>query len=240
MAAAAPTPAELQALILQLQSQVATLTLGAAPAGPAPAAVIFVDTPQSLYANNLINYSTKRGSIIYAQGCKTLDNKALTDGFGMTPDQTVVFVESLTRRATAMGWNADSKQITTFTNRSGKTVDIIKEYGQIDEVTLKTACKRFCKAGEVDAESQAKQNNTMLAVCLGKSLMADAQARLLTYCNKYTFNGMKYAPLMYKIIVRLATINTVATTQVSRDNLNNLGIFCSHGQWRYQQDQWQV
>ena len=91
----------------------------------------------------------------------------------MTPDQTVVFVESLTCRATAMGWNVGSKQITTFTNRSGKTVDIIKEYGQIDEVTLKTACKRFCKAGEADAESRSKKNNTMLAICLGKSLMAE-------------------------------------------------------------------
>ncbi len=192
MATVVPTPAELQALILQLQIQVATLTLGAAPAGPAPAAVVFADTPQLLYANDLINYSTKRGSSIYEQGCKTLDDKALADGFGMTSDQTVVFVESLTRRATPMGWNTGSKQITTFTNRSDKAVDIIKEYGQINEVTLKTACKRFCKAGEVDAESRAKQNNGMLAVCLGKSLTAEAQARLLTYRNKYTFDGVEY------------------------------------------------
>jgi hypothetical protein len=74
MATAAPTTAELQALILQLQSQVATLTLGAAPAGPAPAAVVFSDTPQSYYADDLIDYSTKRGSSIYEQGCKTLDD----------------------------------------------------------------------------------------------------------------------------------------------------------------------
>jgi hypothetical protein len=227
MAAAAPTSAELQALILQLQNQVATLTSGAATSGPAPAAVVFADTPQSLYPDDLIDYSTKRESSIYEQGCKTLDDKALTDGFGMTSDQTVVFVESLTRRATAMGWNAGSKQITTFTNCSGKNVDIIKEYGQIDEVTLKTACERFCKPGAVDATSWAKQNKSMLAVCLGKSLTAEAQTRLLIYRNEYTFDGVEYAPLMYKIIMRLATINTVATTQVLRDNLNNLGVFAA-------------
>ena len=157
MAAAALTTAELQALILQLQSQVTSLMSGAAPAGPAPAAVVFADTPQSLYADDLIDFSTKLGSSIYEQGCKTLDNKALTDGFGMTSDQTVVFVESFTRRATAMGWNAGSKQIIIFANRSGKDVDIIKEYGQIDEVTLKTVCEHFCKAGEADAASRAKQ-----------------------------------------------------------------------------------
>ncbi len=169
----------------------------------------------------------KRGSGIYEQGCKTLDDKALTNGFGMTPNQTVVFVKSLTRCATAMGWNVGSKQITTFTNHSGKTVNIIKEYGRIDEVTLKTACECFCKAGEADAESRAKQNNTMLAVCLGKSLMAEAQARLLIYRNEYTFDSVEYAPLIYKIIMRLATIDTVATTQVLRNNLNNLGLFAA-------------
>ncbi len=76
MAAAAPTTAKLQALILQLQSQVATLMSGAAPAGPAlaPAIVVFADTSQSLYADDLIDYSIKRGSSIYEQGCKTLDD----------------------------------------------------------------------------------------------------------------------------------------------------------------------
>jgi hypothetical protein len=74
MAAAAPTTAELLALILQLQSQVATLTSGAATAGPAPANAVFADTPQSLYADDLIDYLTKWGSSIYEQGCKTLDD----------------------------------------------------------------------------------------------------------------------------------------------------------------------
>ena len=65
MATGTPTPAELQALILQLQNQVATLTSGVAPAGPTPATVVFADTPQLLYTDDLIKYSTKRGSSIY-------------------------------------------------------------------------------------------------------------------------------------------------------------------------------
>ncbi len=43
--------------------------------------------------------------------------------------------------------------------------------------------------------------------------MADVQARLLTYRSKYTFDGVEYAPLMYKIIMRLVTIHSVTTTQ---------------------------
>jgi hypothetical protein len=59
----------------------------------------------------------------------------------------------------------------------------------------------------------------MMSICLAKLLTADAQARLITYWNEYTFNGIEYTPLMYKIIMRLANIDSVATTQTLRNNL---------------------
>ncbi len=58
----------------------------------------------------------------------------------MTMAQSVVFVEAFSCKATLMGWNAGARQITSFTNRDGKTIDIIKQYGQIDEATLKQQC----------------------------------------------------------------------------------------------------
>ncbi len=227
--AAPPTVADLQALILLLQAQVANLqaAIPAAPATGAAAVITFADTLQMLNANDLLDYSTKRGSSIYEQGCKALDNKALASGFGMTTDQMVVFVEAVSRQATAMGRNKGTKQITTFANCGETPVDLIKCYRQINEATLKIACERFCKAGELDAKSCAKQNNTMMAICLASSLTAEAQARLFTYCNKYTFDGVEYAPLLYKIIMQLATIDSVATTQTLQENLQNLGGFAA-------------
>jgi hypothetical protein len=143
----------------------------------------------------------------------------------MTTDQMVVFVEAVSCCAIAMGWSKGTKQITNFANHNGTPVDLIKCYGQINKATLKIACKRFCKAGEVDAESRTKQNNTMMAICLASSLTAEAQARLLTYRNKYTFDGVEYAPLLYKIIMRLTTVDSVATMQTLQENLQNLGVF---------------
>ena len=67
----------------------------------------------------------------------------------------------------------------------------------------------------------------MISICLAKLLTADAQARLLTYRNKYTFDGVEYPPLMYKIIMRLATINSVATNQTLCDSLQLLGTFAA-------------
>ncbi len=89
-APAAPTPPtvkELSTLIVALQAQVNALRA-------APTAVMFAETPQTMEVNNLINYSMKRGAEIYKQGCAPLNDKSLTKGFNMTPDQTVTFVKA--------------------------------------------------------------------------------------------------------------------------------------------------
>jgi len=93
--------------------------------------------------------------------------------------------------------------------------------------TLKTARERFCKVGEAGTQSCAKQNNMMMANCLLNFLSLTAKVQLLTYRNKYTFNGMEYAPMMYKVIMSLATINFIATTQTLWDNLQNLSVFAA-------------
>ncbi len=65
----------------------------------------------------------------------------------------------------------------------------------------------------------------MMSMCLANSLSLTAKVQLLTYTNEYIFDGVEYAPLMYKVIMRLATIDSVATTQTLRDNLQNLSVF---------------
>ncbi len=67
----------------------------------------------------------------------------------------------------------------------------------------------------------------MMGICLLKLLMAEAQARLVTYRKDYLIDEVKCAPLMYKVIMRLATIDSVAPTQALRDNLHAFGMFAS-------------
>ncbi len=64
-----------------------------------------------------------------------------------------------------------------------------------------------------------------MASCLSQLLTANTTARLLIVHHKYTFDGVKYTPLMLKTIMGLATIDSVATTQSLRDNLHALGSF---------------
>jgi hypothetical protein len=152
MAAPPPTVANLEALITTLQAEVSALT-AAAPGPATTTAVVFANTSQLLNSNNLIDYLTKKGESIYKEGSKALKDKALTEGFRMTPGQTVVFIEALICRATAMGWNAGAMQITSHNNADGQAIEVIKCYDQIDAAALKKSCEHFCKAREADAES---------------------------------------------------------------------------------------
>ncbi len=47
-------------------------------------------------------------------------------------------------------------------------------------------------------------------------------ACLEPYQAQYMFEGVEYGPLMYKTIMRLATIDSIATTKTLHPNLNNL------------------
>ncbi len=51
------------------------------------------------------------------------------------------------------------------------------------------------------------------------------KVQLLTYKNEYIFDGVEYTLLIYKVIMRLATIDSAATTQMLQDNLQNLSVF---------------
>jgi hypothetical protein len=67
----------------------------------------------------------------------------------------------------------------------------------------------------------------MMAQCLKKSLTVASLVHLEPYQSQYLFNGVEYGPLMYKIIMHLATIDSMATTEALRSNLNNLPIYAA-------------
>ncbi len=58
----------------------------------------------------------------------------------MKAAQVAIFEEELQDSASMMGWDKGAQNILKFTNRDGRQISLIAEYGQIDAETLKTAC----------------------------------------------------------------------------------------------------
>jgi hypothetical protein len=79
MAAPAPTVADLQALIQALQAQNSLLqpAFSATPATGAAAVITFADTPQTLNADNLLDYSTRGVQAYMSKDARHLMTKLL-------------------------------------------------------------------------------------------------------------------------------------------------------------------
>ncbi len=175
--------------------------------------------PATTNLEGLIDYSSKLGQSIYKQGCQKLTKD---EGFQMTPSTTAAFVKTFENCCSIMGWNQGVMRIAKFPNQQGLIINIVKNYGQIDEPTLKAHSNKFCKAVGAKFETRAAQNNHMMVQRIKKSLTVDSLAHLEPYQSQYMFEGVEYWPLIYKTIMRLATIDSVTTTETLRANLNNL------------------
>jgi hypothetical protein len=162
----------------------------------AAAPVTFAATPAVVNHQDLIDYTTKLGTMIYDEGCKKL-----TTEFDMKSSGTVVYTTKLQAKYVKIGWHMSTQQSINFTNATGSTINIVHQYGQIDAAMLQAQCKVFCKSTGALFQARARQNNTMMSKCIMKTLTPAARVRLFIY-----------VPLLHKKIMALATIDSVATT----------------------------
>ena len=222
----APTNEELSAQVAALASQVAALTAAVTNNLSSNASrggtTSFALTPGQIRPEDLIDYETRVGDRIWTQSIRALDVK-----FDMTSKHSLTFIENLSGRAAINGWNQGSKSIFHFRNRAGKDIDLIHEYGQITLEELRTQCEKMTGTN-AEANTRMAQNNVQCRECFLNTLTLEANARLLTHRDDYRITATNaagkvesyiIAPLMYKVIMTCATIDSKATEQTLRDNL---------------------
>ncbi len=172
-----PTAANMT-LMAQVQNLSGGAAAGGAAGGGAGAAplITFAATPAMVNHQDLINYSTKVGTMIYNEGCK----KLITE-FDMKLSGIVIYTTELQAKCVKMGWHISTQQITNFTNAAGSTINIVHQYGQIDTAMLQAQCKVFCKSTGALFQARARQNNTMMSKGIMKTLTPAARVRLLPF-----------------------------------------------------------
>ena len=217
------TNEEPSALVVSLTNQVAALTAAMMPGARTPTP--FALSPGRASPEDLIDYTTKLGGSLWDRSTKSLDTP-----YDMTSKDTVIFTEGLANHAKVHGWSIGPKSIFAFTNDKGNVVNLIKEYGQISLETLTTECAKMIGTG-AESETRMSQNNEQCRKCLLATLEPKARARLFTHRATYTITAPNtagideeyiLAPLMYKVIMNCATINSKATEATLRGYLTNM------------------
>ena len=220
---------QLQALLnanAALQAQLDQIQLNAGPAaaavGAAGAAIIIADTPGTYDVNSPLDYSSKVGIMLYNQA-----TKALTTKFGMTSDEVVVFLQEFGERADSSGWSKGNFNVTKFATSNGEIKHIYEGYGQMTMASIEAACEDFINPLGARYDSRVRQNNGMMVTCIMATLTEDSRARLQPYATEYTRHGTIVGPLLFKVLMRLATIDSAATTESLRAKLRELYMLAS-------------
>jgi len=193
-----------------------------APAQPAPAPVVFSETPGGA-STDVIDYNTKEGKAIWKASTEPLN---LTDKFDCTPDGLRDFLKLVQLRAWEFGWDNSVLDIPIDpTDPLGDTLPFLSNYGAFSMEHLTEVA-----AGYVNAQSRARQESAQLYDCLMKSLSKLGRSKVTLQEEEYTIMSPTGVPrmvgvLLLKLIIRVSAIDTNATVMSIRQQLSSIDTY---------------
>lgn len=187
----------------------------------------YAATPGTSKVDDLIDYSTRYGAGLYEDGSKAL-YESEGDKFDLDNAKVTSFVRDVQDRAHNMGWDGQNQGITNFTV-NGSNIDIIEDYGRIDIADIQTQSEPFYLSTGAKFHQRASQNNEMMAKMLKESLTKSAKDQVAVYKNEYELTDgatppkkVILAPALYKVIMRLTTLDNKSTNKALRDKIKSL------------------
>jgi hypothetical protein len=194
---------------------------------PAPAAATFATTPGTNKVEEIIDYSTRYGAALYEEGSKGLYSDD-EDKFNLDNAKAISFIRDVQARVKKMGWNNSNQGITHY-NANGSTYDLIEDYGRIDIKEIQAQAEPFYLYIGAKSKERAAQNNAMMVEMLWNSLTQAAKDQVAVYKDEYELSDqgtpeekVVVAPTLYKVIMRLTTLDTKSTNKALRDIITDL------------------
>ena len=212
------------------QQQIQQLAANAAAASGAPlppTSVTFAETPAKADPTAILDYTSKYGLAIYEYGKSSLYDEG-TPKFDLEREGASRFEKDVQARVKRMGWDDVNQGITTYTV-DGQSIDIITDYGRITKEDIKTQSEPLFLSGGARSTTRAAQNNAMMGTMLLDSLTKEAKTQVEVFANEYEFSDggtsnkkIIVAAALYKVIMKLTTMDDKSTNQSLRDAIRNL------------------
>jgi hypothetical protein len=215
---------DLLAQMVALQGQVANLQPGIT--SPTPA--IYARTPALMGKSDLLDFRKKADLNVYTEG-----KSPILEGdkqFDVKTETLGPFLKKLHMKATNEGWNnpSNTQQIAMLNithNGAVIAINITKSYGYIGLTKLRTQCRRFMTGA--DTQHQANQNNQMIQTSIWDLLTMRAQQSLTQHESDYTLGGVICGPLLLKVIIRFATMDSRSTISILQSQLNDIDSYAA-------------
>ena len=172
--------------------------------------------------DDIINYKTTDGLKTYKRATEALKDKYDGKSMGLA-----VFRMQLLGRAKSEGWmNQSSADIINIPqdgiDKSNGTINVLKEQSRISNNTIKLwARTKLLGKPSVD---RSDQNNENMGLCIIASLSKKRLAAIYLKESMYTVDGIVIAPLLYKVIMDGAELDTMVTSAIIRQELQELDV----------------
>ena len=180
---------------------------GAGAQGEGAAAAIPFALAPARINNDVLDY-TDAGTIkSYYRATEPLD--PLFDVEGAT---LKLFLENVKQRAESFNWMP-----TLTITKDGQPFNLIADYGAITMQEVQQHANTY-----IGLHHRNAQNSFQIYNCLISSLTDSGKAKVVLESNKFTINEIPDGPLLLKVIIQLAHIDTRATVTVIRTRLSSL------------------
>lgn len=198
---------------------------GGQPGGNNPPAnpPVFGLTP-GLATQGIIDYTTKAGASLY----RSATQKVSEELYDCSPDDFYQFIQKVKTRAEEFGWTETGRILYCPIDETpgAEHVNLLDEFGQVALSTITTH-----EATVINTQTRKAQDDRLLYECLGNSLSADGEKKILLHRDEYVIEPDPRLPdgkklpsglCLLKVIIRESHLDTNATTGMIRTKLSNL------------------
>ena len=166
----------------------------APPANPAPPAPAFA---LGLGRDNMVlDWSIPADTKQYYKAITALDNK-----FNRAPEKFIAFLASVKSRARQFRWNSILTIPVAMDMR-----ELLTDYGRISMVKINSHAMAY-----TGTQTREAQNSEMLYHFLMNSVTMEFTTKLVMYQEDYTMNGAPNGACLFKKIIQLTYMDTMAT-----------------------------
>ena len=172
-----------------------------------------------LRGDTVIDYEAPEGIKTYKRA-----TTALKDEYDGKLDGISVFKMQLMNKAKAEGWSNESTSNVINIPKDGAnarngTFNIIKEHTQLSKDTIDQWANSTILSGTINRQAQ---NNKNMNVCIIGTLTKEFLSEIDLKEASYTRNRIIVAPLLVKIILEKAEMDTKVTSAIIRTELQQL------------------
>ena len=187
-------------------------------------AMAFAISPANAHANNIVNFATAAGAKLYKQATTGLFDGG--DLYDLHAERLKTFLDSFQDRIVEQSWTS------TFSIPEHIVVPpaagpapppapthlLTQAYGRVSLAQVRTYVDSFI------GQNRISQNSYMSYMCLMASLNEDAKAQVNLRREDFIIDDVGSGPLLLKVIISLAYVDTEATVMVLRQRLSDLHI----------------